>query len=213
MAQPLETLFDRNRNQIIIKLKSKDFVAGKMLMTPISDMVERMLSEGAPAVAIVAAIRAVEEIKKDAGLFDEPDPSEPERELFKRGRAILGKTAGGQIAKLKAACGGNVALARSRLELAATKDRPAEFIAAIIRGPVVAPAKPLTQHQQERQQTREILDALEAFDEHVTDSRGETDIGLLRHNTGIRSESVRGGSGGNALGLSLGRSGPSCKSV
>lgn len=102
-------------------------------MTPISDMVERMLSEGAPAVAIVAAVRAVEEIKKDAGLFDEPDPSEPERELFKRGRAILGKTAGGQIAKLKAACGGNVALARSRLELAATKDRPSEFIAGIIR--------------------------------------------------------------------------------
>jgi hypothetical protein len=63
------------------------------------------------------------------------DPSIAERDFFKRGREVLGKSAGGQLTKLKRAKGGNVALARSTLELAATKENPAEFVAAAIRGP------------------------------------------------------------------------------
>lgn len=60
------------------------------------------------------------------------DPSEPEREYFARGRKVLGKSAGGQLAKLLKANGGNVSLSRSTLELAATKFNPAEFFARAI---------------------------------------------------------------------------------
>lgn len=60
------------------------------------------------------------------------DPSEPEREYFARGRKVLGKSAGGQLAKLLKANGGNVSLSRSTLELAATKHNPAEFFARAV---------------------------------------------------------------------------------
>lgn len=67
-----------------------------------------------------------------------PDPAEPEREYFARGREILGSKAGGLLAKLLKAKGGNVALARSTLELASTKQTPVEFIGAACRGPPAA---------------------------------------------------------------------------
>lgn len=60
------------------------------------------------------------------------DPSKPEREYFARGREVLGKSAGGQLAKLLKFNGGNVSLSRSTLELAATKHKPAEFFARAI---------------------------------------------------------------------------------
>jgi hypothetical protein len=180
-------------------------------MSPIADMVERMLSEGAPTVAIVAAVRAVETVKKETvGLFDEPDPSEPERELFKRGRVILGKSAGGQLAKLKAACGGNISLARSKLELAATKDKPSEFIAAIIRGPVVVPTKPLTQHQQERATSRKILDGLNQF---IGSQSSDGDNRVLRHDTSDGPGGVYSGVGRDVVRISAGSDGQGCKPV
>ena len=61
-------------------------------------------------------------------------PDDPDRELFSRGKQVLGKSAGGQIVKLKAAKGGNVALARAAIERASTKENPSEYIAAVIRG-------------------------------------------------------------------------------
>lgn len=59
------------------------------------------------------------------------DP-DPDRSLFDRGKELLGKSSGGQIAKLKALYGGDVAEARKSLEAAAQKSNPAEYIAAII---------------------------------------------------------------------------------
>ncbi len=63
------------------------------------------------------------------------DPSIAEQDYFTRGKALLGKNAGGLLAKLKAAKGGNVALARAALETASTKENPHEYIGAIVRGP------------------------------------------------------------------------------
>lgn len=61
------------------------------------------------------------------------DPSIVERELFSRGREVLGKTNGAMIAKLKKAKGGNVALARAAIEVASQKENPREYIAAIVK--------------------------------------------------------------------------------
>ena len=61
-------------------------------------------------------------------------PPDPEVELFRRGREVLGKTAGGLISKLLAAKQKNIALARAAIEQASTKSDPREYIGAIIRG-------------------------------------------------------------------------------
>jgi hypothetical protein len=53
-------------------------------------------------------------------------PRDEEKELFARGREILGKSAGGLIAKLLRAKGGVVSLARAAIEAAASKDNPGE---------------------------------------------------------------------------------------
>lgn len=124
------------------------------------------------------------------------DPSIAEREFFKRGRDVLGKGAGGQLAKLKASKGHNIALARAAIETAATKNAPAEYIAAIIRGP---PAKPLTAHQQERETGREILDDIGKF---ISSSGRETDTRVLRHDPGNEPESLRGGARRSLVNLS-----------
>jgi len=62
-----------------------------------------------------------------------PKPPDPDADLFDRGKAILGKSAGGQIAKLKAMFGGDVAKTRAYLEDAAVKSDPGEWVAATIR--------------------------------------------------------------------------------
>lgn len=71
---------------------------------------------------------------KASGASAPPDPTIPERDYFLRGREVLGKGAGGLIAKLLKAKGMNVALARAAIEQASTKQNPAEYIAAAIRG-------------------------------------------------------------------------------
>ena len=65
--------------------------------------------------------------KKDA------DPIQLERELFIRGKQILGQQAGGLIVKLLKAKHGNVALARSALETASTKQNPREYVVACLK--------------------------------------------------------------------------------
>lgn len=78
-------------------------------------------------------------------LVSDPEPSEPqssastdtstpERELFARGKAVLGSNAGGQVAKLLKAKGGNIALARAAIETASTKHNAREYVARLIRG-------------------------------------------------------------------------------
>lgn len=60
-------------------------------------------------------------------------PSE-EKQLYDRGKSLLGKDAGGLIKRLVTTKGGDIALARSALELASTKSDPREFIGGILRG-------------------------------------------------------------------------------
>lgn len=69
--------------------------------------------------------------KKDAA-DAAPDP---EVELFRRGREVLGKGAGGLVSKLLAAKQKNISLARAAIEQASTKSDPREYIGAVIRGP------------------------------------------------------------------------------
>jgi hypothetical protein len=130
-----------------------------------------------------------------------PDPSEPERQFFARVREVLGKSGGGQGAKLLRVCGGNVALARSKLELAATKDNTAAFLAAVINaGPQQQrTGKPLTQHQIERQTARDIIDDLGAFSS--SRSGCQDDLGFLPGDPGQRPQGLRGGSGGDVIDL------------
>lgn len=68
-----------------------------------------------------------------------PDPTKEERDLFDRGKAVLGASAGGVIKKLVKAKGGSIPLARAAIEQAATKQSPREYIGAILRGHEPAP--------------------------------------------------------------------------
>jgi hypothetical protein len=72
---------------------------------------------------------------RDRADYSEPNgsdadasPATEEKELFRRGKAVLGKDAGGLIAKLLKAKDGNVALARAAIETASTKQNPREWI-------------------------------------------------------------------------------------
>lgn len=69
--------------------------------------------------------------KKEDAADAAPDP---EVELFRRGREVLGKQAGGLVSKLLTAKQKNIALARAAIEQASTKSDPREYIGAIIRG-------------------------------------------------------------------------------
>lgn len=62
------------------------------------------------------------------------DPSIEERDLFEKGKAVLGPNAGGMIANLKRSKGGNVALARAVIEQASVAQNPREYVAGAIRG-------------------------------------------------------------------------------
>lgn len=138
-------------------------------------------------------------VTKATGADAPPDPSIAERELFKRGREILGKSAGGQIAKLLKAKGGNVALARSALETASTKQNPAEYVAAAARdGP--RSAKPLTEFQRKQQETNDARRQLREADNPFAGGRySDRD---LPDNHGKRPESLPGSAGKPVLELS-----------
>lgn len=58
-------------------------------------------------------------------------PSNPEKELFDRGKQVLGNGAGGLIAKLLKAKG-SVAQARAAIEQASEKSNPREYVSAIV---------------------------------------------------------------------------------
>lgn len=67
--------------------------------------------------------------KKDAAIA----ASDPETDLFRRGREILGKAAGGLIKQLLTAKGGKINQARAAIETAAGKENPREYIGGILR--------------------------------------------------------------------------------
>lgn len=58
-----------------------------------------------------------------------------ETDYFRRGKAILGKNAGGLLVNLLKAKASKVPLARAVLEQASVKENPREYINAAIRGP------------------------------------------------------------------------------
>jgi Protein of unknown function (DUF1376) len=61
-----------------------------------------------------------------------------EADLFYRGKAILGDSAGGLIKNLIKAKSGSIALARAAIETASTKQDPREYIAGCIHGEAAA---------------------------------------------------------------------------
>jgi hypothetical protein len=78
-----------------------------------------------------AQIPEARDQKKDAA----PAALDPEVELFRRGREVLGKQAGGLVSKLLTAKQKNIALARAAIEQASTKSDPREYVGRIISGP------------------------------------------------------------------------------
>lgn len=71
-------------------------------------------------------------VSKEGNGRPEP-PIDPDAELFRRGKAILGQSAGGQIKKIKDLFFGDVAKTRAFLEDASSKENPAEYVAAAIK--------------------------------------------------------------------------------
>lgn len=57
-----------------------------------------------------------------------------EVELFRRGKEVLGKNAGGMIVKLLKAKSNEVAAARVVIEMASMKENSREYVGAAIRG-------------------------------------------------------------------------------
>lgn len=62
-----------------------------------------------------------------------PPPTD-EKQLYDRGKVVLGTGSGGLIKRLLLAKQGNMALARSAIETASTKSDPREYIGGILRG-------------------------------------------------------------------------------
>ncbi len=60
---------------------------------------------------------------------------DPQKELFRRGKEVAGKNAGGLIRRLLAVKGNNVALARAAIEQASQKQDPREYLGRIVSGP------------------------------------------------------------------------------
>jgi hypothetical protein len=96
-----------------------------------STNVRRTLDEAAPSGAHLSLFEA-----------EASGPADAETELFRRGREVLGKSAGGLVAQLLKAKDGKVALARAAIEQASLKESPREYIGAIIRGPLDGEEKP-----------------------------------------------------------------------
>ncbi|TAI60696.1 hypothetical protein [Bradyrhizobium sp. Leo170] len=63
-----------------------------------------------------------------------PPRTDPEFDLFRRGKDVLGENAGGLIKRLLQAKDGKIPMARAAIEQASIKQNPREYIGAIIRG-------------------------------------------------------------------------------
>jgi hypothetical protein len=74
------------------------------------------------------------EKEKESAAADAASVKTDEADYFTRAKAVLKDANGGLAAKLFIAKGRNVALARSAIEMAATKSNPREYVGAIIRG-------------------------------------------------------------------------------
>jgi uncharacterized protein YdaU (DUF1376 family) len=63
-----------------------------------------------------------------------PTPIDPKRPLFDIGRAVLGKSSGGQVTRLLQHFGGDIQTTLRTLQFAAGKSDPNEYVGAILRG-------------------------------------------------------------------------------
>lgn len=72
--------------------------------------------------------------RKDAANAASEFPDNPEADLFRRGKEILGQASGGLIKQLLRAKNNSIPLARAALEQASTKQDAREYIGAIVRG-------------------------------------------------------------------------------
>jgi len=61
-------------------------------------------------------------------------PLDPEADFYRRGREVLGASAGGMLTQLLRAKGGNVALARAAIEQASTRGDAKQYVGAMVRG-------------------------------------------------------------------------------
>jgi hypothetical protein len=147
-------------------------------------------------------IQITEAEKKEDGANAPIDPSIAEREYFNRGKEVLGKNAGGLLAKLLRTKGNNVALARSAVEMAATKQSPLEYVAGVIRGPPVS-VKPLTEFQRKQAETNDVRAMLR---NGGSGEGGGPAAGVLADHHGERPEALRDGDGA-VVRLIPGRSG------
>jgi|GEM_PF-3463717 len=93
-------------------------------------------------------------------------PFDPEADLFRRGKEVLGKSAGGMIAKLLAAKG-SIAQARAAIEQASERQDPREYIGAMLRG--------RTQGTQTRNGMAALLGGM-IQESHDDDSGGMRDV-------------------------------------
>ena len=126
------------------------------------------------------------------------DPSIAEKEFFARGKQVLGKAAGGQLAKLLRVKGGNVALARACLETASQKENPAEYVAGAIRGPQIS-SKPLTEFQRKQAETNDLRAQLRAS--AGCETGGGSSFGILSNDQRERSSNLSRGAGASVLSL------------
>jgi hypothetical protein len=102
---------------------------------------------------------------QDSSLAKGPTRAELERELFRRGRQVCGKAAGGLIASLLKAKQNDVALARAVVEAAATKHDPREYVAAATR------ERPPNAKRTNVEAADDLLDKLRCLDEPAPDLR------------------------------------------
>jgi hypothetical protein len=68
-----------------------------------------------------------------------PAAETEEAAYFRRGKEVLGSSAGGLLASLKKHRGGSVPLARATIETASTKENPREYVARILLGQPTGP--------------------------------------------------------------------------
>ncbi|MGA8650412.1 MAG: helix-turn-helix domain-containing protein [Xanthobacteraceae bacterium] len=97
-----------------------------------SNMVQNPPIHGEKFAPILQEDNSHEETQEAANAAPQ-STADQERELFRRGKGVLGQNAGGLIKNLLKAKG-SVELARAAIETAATKQDPREYIGAIVRG-------------------------------------------------------------------------------
>jgi hypothetical protein len=96
------------------------------------------------ARAHAPATHMPESRKKDSEGSTEPSAAaaalDPRKEVFDRGKALLGNRAGGMIARLLSHCGGDCRRVLDLVQLAESKSDPREYLGAVLRGDTVARA-------------------------------------------------------------------------